>query len=104
MAIDRDIEHRTAVSITYTRVGTTLRCRERHGVKDSSDTIIITYDETKLYQGQEALDYLHSLQKTEQDLTEAISIITEQFTNSSDNLSGEKSFITAQIAEIEALL
>lgn len=96
MAIDRDIRHRTAVSMTYARTGNTLHCRERHGVKDLNGVVTITFDETKQYIGPAAIDYLKNLKGTRENLQRTIDSYVS-------TIQPDIDFITNQIDEIEAL-
>ena len=104
MAIDRDLQTRTAVSINYTRTGNTLNRRERHGVKDSTGTIIITFDETTAFVGKDALDYLANIISQRDSVQGVLDSITEQYTKQKDSIENEINFTTDQITEIQALL
>jgi len=104
MAIDKDIPTRTAIEITYARIGSTLHERTRHAVKDTDGQIFITYDNLVSYVGQDAIDYLNKLKDTSAssqarlDTREALN--REMETEKQEDID----FINEQIAEIEALL
>ena len=104
MAIDRDLKYRTAVSINYSRTGNTLNRRERHGVKDSTGAIIITFDETTSFVGNDALKYLADITSNRDSVQQYLDQEIAQHNEQKTSLENEINFTTAQIAEIEALL
>jgi hypothetical protein len=104
MAIERDIPTRTAVSVDYTRTGNTLDRRERHGVKDINNVIIITFEEITHYEGQAGLDFLASLTGARDTNQEFLDQMTAQNDASEAELQSGITFQSEQIAEIEALL
>ena len=104
MAIDRDIKTRTAVAIDYTRTGNTLNRRERHGVKDSTGTIIITFDELTHYVGQAGLDYLDELTNTRDGHQGILTSTTARNDATELEMQENVDFLTAQVDEINALL
>ena len=104
MAIERDIPTRTAISIDYTRTGNTLNRRERHGVKDAANNIIITFEEITEYPGQEGLNYLAELTASRDGNQSYLDrTVAENDATQADMQSGI-TFQTDQINEIEALL
>lgn len=104
MAIEKDIPTRTAVSIDYTRTGNTLHRRERHGVKDATNTIIITFEEFTDYVGQAALKYLDQLKATESSSIEFQTIEVATNNEREAEIQSNITFLNDQITEIEALL
>lgn len=104
MAIDKDIAHRTAISVNHTRIGNVLHRRERHAVKDSDDVLHITHDETSTFQGQEALKYLDDLKRGHDNLDNSLATITASNDAQEAELASDVQFLADQIAEIEALL
>lgn len=104
MAIDKDKVHKTAVSITYARTGKTLHRRERHGVKDFTGTLFITFDETADYEGKIALAYLAELKSTNK-ISQTILDAAITANNAAEaSMQSDITFLQDQIDEIEALL
>ena len=104
MAIDRDLQTRTAVSINYTRTGNTLNRRERHGVKDSTGVIIIISDETTSFVGKDALDYLANTISQRDNAQQYLDELIAGHNKQKDSIENEINFTTDQITEIQALL
>ena len=104
MAIERDIPTRTAVSVDYTRTGNTLNRRERHGVKDVNNNIIITFEEITHYEGQAGLDYLASLTADRDSNQVFLDGMIVQNDGAEAEVQSGITFQTDQINEIEALL
>lgn len=104
MAIDRDIVTKTAVSIDYTRTGNTLHRRERHGVKDATNSIIVTFDESTDYVGAAGLKYLEDLTGARDDGQVFLDNTIVANDNQEAEIEKNVDFLTAQIDEIEALL
>jgi len=104
MAIDRDLKYKTAVSIDYSRTGNTLNRRERHGVKDSTGAIIVTFDETTSFVGNDALDYLANIIGQRDNIQQYLDKTIAQHNEQKTSMENEINFTSAQITEIEALL
>ena len=97
MAIDKDIEYRTAVAVTYTRTGNTLHRRERHAIKNIANELEVTFDETTDYQGKSALKHLDRL-TNERDSRQTS--LNDYAASTQDDID----FLSEQITEIEALI
>ena len=104
MAIDRDLTYKTAISIDYSRTGNTLNRRERHGVKDSTGAIIVTFDETTSFTGNDALDYLENLIISRDSKQVFLDKTIAQHDAEEADQESTITFQTTQITEIEALL
>jgi len=104
MAIERDIPTRTAISVDYTRTGNTLHRRERHGVKDVNNVIIITFEEITSYHGQEGLDFLANLTLSRDLNQESLNETIVRNDEEEADLQSGITFQSEQIDEIEALL
>lgn len=104
MAIDKDIIHKTAVSIVYSRTGNTLHRRERHGVKNTDGAIEITFDETTSYVGKDALQYLADIKTTRDSSQDILNQFVAANTETENSITGDIDFLSEQITEIEALL
>lgn len=104
MAIEKDKTHKTAIEVTYARTGNTIHRRERHGVKDETNTVRITLDETTDYKGSDAVDYYKQLKAFTESKQTSFDALKASNQAVEADMQSELDFMNDQIAEIEALL